>query len=214
MSATATTGNQQGAYTILGCSDKAGTATLVPTDPATSSSSKSSGGSNTNTGAIAGGVVGGVAGLGLLGALLWYIMKQKRTGRRENEEALRKQAEADAEHQAFAGAAASGALTEKKRDIAALASDERRGAAFAAYAHGHSPSQESRSVGSPDGNLTYSTSMASQAHSGWVSNPSPVPPMAGVVEAPDSRVEDTGAPVEVPGTTVTRETIQNRAELG
>ncbi|TRM62590.1 hypothetical protein BD626DRAFT_497860 [Schizophyllum amplum] len=43
-----------------------------------SASSSSGSGSKTNVGAIAGGVVGGVVGLGLLGALLFFLMRRRR----------------------------------------------------------------------------------------------------------------------------------------
>ncbi len=229
---TSTAGKQE-TYSLLGCTDKPGTGTLLPTDPASSSSSSSRGGGKTNIGAIVGGVIGGI--LALLGIALfaWYFMRQRRRGRQEHQAAA---AAALSRQQRESGASWTEEGSEKHQQTAMYANSVPRrkevpGTGEAALAAGACASPATTMTTTTDRagtsspserHLAYSVSSASQTGSssfgtaGVVSNLSTVPPpLEGVVEAPDTGLppQESGAPVEVQGTTLTRDTMQNRAEL-
>lgn len=228
---TSTAGRQE-TYSLLGCTDKPGTGTLLPTDPASSDNNSSSGGSKTNIGAIVGGVIGGI--LALLGIALfaWYFMRQRRRGREEHQAAFRRQREsalsgsswADAKDPSDGGEKPPSAMyaVPRRKEVAAAAvgMDAQDRSMAGAASPATTMTTDRAGTVSPNEHLAYSVSSVSQAGSsqagtGVVSSLSPVPPpLEGVVEAPDTSVpQESSAPVEVPGTTVTRDTMQNRAEL-
>lgn len=236
--ATSTAGKQE-TYSLLACSDKPGTGTLLPTDPAAASASTSvspsasasaspkpnpnGDKSKTNVGAIVGGVIGGLVALLLVALLGWYINKQKRIGRAESEAARRKEIEDFVERNDWSdknggvGAMAAKGLS-KGGDGGHGDREVHDMAAVATGANGHEGYAQSSSPGTDRGvgNLAYSVSSVSgttATGSGYGASVSPATHMASVVEAPDSGVPRSEAPVEVAGTTVTRDTVQNRAEL-
>ncbi|KAJ4148594.1 hypothetical protein LMH87_003058 [Akanthomyces muscarius] len=212
---TSTAGKQE-TYSLLGCTDKPGTGTLLPTDPASSSSSSSGGGGKTNIGAIVGGVIGGI--LALLGIALfaWYFMRQRRRGRQEHQAAA---AAALSRQQRESGASWTEEGSEKHQQTAMYANSVPRrkevpGTGEAALAAGACASPATTMTTTTDRagtsspserHLAYSVSSASQTGSssfgtaGVVSNLSTVPPpLEGVVEAPDTGLppQESGAPVE------------------
>lgn len=231
------TAGKQGTYSLLGCTDKPGTGTLLPTDPASSGSSSSGGGGKTNVGAIVGGVIGGI--LALLGIALfaWYFMRQRRRGREEQRAAATAAtAAALSRQQRESGASWTEEGSEKHQQTAMYANSVPRrkevaGSGEAALAAGACASPATTMTTTTDRagtsspserHLAYSVSSASNTGSssfgtaGVVSSLSTVPPpLEGVVEAPDTSLppQESGAPVEVQGTTMTRDTMQNRAEL-
>lgn len=248
---TSTAGAQQ-TYSLLACTDKPGTGTLLATDPASTTSStsspKSSSGSGggkrkSNTGAIVGGVIAGLVGLLGIAAFAAYVLKQKRKGRAEDAAAEKKMRDSQEEWMRGGsggdggglpgyGVVGAGEKSMKRKEVGggAVSPDMEERSMMAVGAGqdrsmmtggGTSPATTDRDGGVSPANahLAYSVSSVSgtgsHAGTGIVSNMSPVPPtphLAGVVEAPDTAVGG-GGPVEVPGTTVTRETMQNRAEL-
>ncbi|KAM3505953.1 hypothetical protein MY10362_002643 [Beauveria mimosiformis] len=243
---TSTAGRQE-TYSMLGCTDKPGTGTLLPTDPASAGSSSSSssgggggggGGGKSNTGAIVGGVIGGIFALLLILFIIWYVLRQRRRGKAAHVVAGGSLRDSALSHGSWAGehdnrggggGGGGGGGVEKSYEAVPkrkpVPGSETQDSGYAATT---SPATTTTTTmterGSPNEHLAYSVSsasgtMGSQGATGVVSSLStaaaaPPPPLAGVVEAPDTGVpQDSAAPVEVAGTTVTRETMQNRAEL-
>ncbi|OAA38449.1 hypothetical protein BBO_07087 [Beauveria brongniartii RCEF 3172] len=241
---TSTAGRQE-TYSMLGCTDKPGTGTLLPTDPASAGSSSSSssggggggggGGGKSNTGAIVGGVIGGILALLLVLFFIWYVLRQRRRrGKAAHVVADGSLRDSALSHGSWAGEhdnrRGGGGGVEKSYEAVPkrkpVPGSETQDSGYAATT---SPATTTTTTtmtdrGSPNEHLAYSVSsasgtMGSQGATGVVSSLStaaaaPPPPLAGVVEAPDTGVPpDSAAPVEVAGTTVTRETMQNRAEL-
>ncbi|KAK8149904.1 hypothetical protein G3M48_005191 [Beauveria asiatica] len=233
LTSTSTAGRQE-TYSMLGCTDKPGTGTLLPTDPASagSSSSSSSGGGKSNTGAIVGGVIGGILALLLILFLIWYVLRQRRRGAAAHVVADGSPRDSALSHASWAGehdnsgggggAEKSYEAVPKRKPVPGSETQDSGYAATTSPATTATTTMTDRA--SPNEHLAYSVSsasgtMGSQGATGVVSSLSTAaaavaPPLAGVVEAPDTGVPpDSAAPVEVAGTTVTRETMQNRAEL-
>ncbi|KAM3507850.1 hypothetical protein MY11210_006987 [Beauveria gryllotalpidicola] len=229
---TSTAGRQE-TYSMLGCTDKPGIGTLLPTDPASAGSNSSSGGGGgggggkSNTGAIVGGVIGGIIALLLIVLFIWYVLRQRRRSRAEHAVADGRLRDSALSHASWAGEHDSrGSGVEKAYEAVPGRETQDRRSIGGYAATSTSPATTTTTTttaadrGSPNEHLAYSVSsasgtMESQGGAGVVSSLSTaLPPLAGVVEAPDTGVpQDSAAPVEVAGTTVTRETMQSRAEL-
>ncbi|KAM3470144.1 hypothetical protein MY5147_006581 [Beauveria neobassiana] len=231
---TSTAGRQE-TYSMLGCTDKPGTGTLLPTDPASAGSSSSSGGGGggggkSNTGAIVGGVIGGILALLLVLFFIWYVLRQRRRGKAKHVVADRSLRDSTMSHASWAGehdSRGGGGAVEKSYEAVPrrkpVPGSETQDSGYTATTSPATTTTMTTDRGSPNEHLAYSVSsasgtMGSQGGMGVVSSLStaaPPPPLAGVVEAPDTGVpqDSAAAPVEVAGTTVTRETMQNRAEL-
>ncbi|EJP63238.1 uncharacterized protein BBA_07838 [Beauveria bassiana ARSEF 2860] len=234
---TSTAGRQE-TYSMLGCTDKPGTGTLLPTDPASAGSSSTSssgggggggGGGKSNTGAIVGGVIGGILALLLVLFFIWYVLRQRRRGKAEHVVADRSLRDSTMSHASWAeehDSRSGGGGVEKSYEAVPrrkpVPGSETQDSGYTATMSPATTTTTTTDRGSPNEHLAYSVSsasgtMGSQGGTGVVSSLSTAapPPLAGVVEAPDTGVpqDSAAAPVEVAGTTVTRETMQNRAEL-
>lgn len=221
---TAQSGRQE-TYSLLGCTDKAGVGTLLPTDPASSNSSSpgsvsgSGGRHGVGGGTIAGAVIGGLAALGLIALLLLYIRRQRKRGAEESRLAQAEQQKKDGEDEDFRHDLLAAQKKGHRMDHGlGMTQGTTTNAATAATMQDRNssslhPPETDRSVAnvSPNGNLSHSVSGVSEA-TGRSPGQSPSP-LAGVVEAPDTAVEESGSPVEVAGTKITRESMQTRYEL-
>ncbi|KGQ04225.1 hypothetical protein BBAD15_g10529 [Beauveria bassiana D1-5] len=178
-----------------------------------------------NTGAIVGGVIGGILAL-----LLVLFFRQRRRGKAKHVVADRSLRDSTMSHASWAGehdSRGGGGAVEKSYEAVPrrkpVPGSETQDSGYTATTSPATTTTMTTDRGSPNEHLAYSVSsasgtMGSQGGMGVVSSLStaaPPPPLAGVVEAPDTGVpqDSAAAPVEVAGTTVTRETMQNRAEL-
>lgn len=222
---TASKSGQQETYSLFGCTDIAGVGTLLPTDPASSNSSISGSvsgsgkGHGVSGGTIAGAVIGGLAALGLIALLLLYIKRQRKTGAEESRRAQEEQKKKDDEDEDFRhdllAARKKGhrvdhglGMTQETTTDAATAATMADMNSSRMY-----PPETDHSVAnvSLNGCLSHSVSGVSRT-TGSSLGPSPSR-LVDVVEAPDTAVEESGSPVEVAGTKITRESMPTRYEL-
>ncbi|EGX89637.1 hypothetical protein CCM_07889 [Cordyceps militaris CM01] len=212
------TDGKQSTFSMFACTDKAGTGTLLPTDPAsastTTTSSSTAGGGKSNIGAIVGGVIGGLLGLLAIALFIWYVLRQRRRGRAENAAAAAAR-DGDEKPAAQTYADVYGAVPRRKAVPSGTEETLLRDRSVTTSSGGGWSAAAREGTASPQEHLAYSVSSGSTAGTGVVSSLSSAPPpLAGVVEAPDTAVANTAdSPVEVPGTTVTRESMHSRAEL-